>query len=168
MLIAALAPEARSLANLTAAKLAALNWGTISTFIPGDEAGQVLGTVRQWATEFGEISIGDGHDPIITATLSGVDYDSILERVSTEDNAQTRRELVRRLITDELGLPAASVSLVVGADQAYSIAVELEVAAPECEPAELSRLVDLAHATCPYSRATRGNIPVAVRTAPGP
>ncbi|MFB9645442.1 hypothetical protein ACFFPJ_06495 [Microbacterium terregens] len=112
VLIASLAPEARSLANLTAAKLAALNWGTISAFIPGDEAGQVLGTVRQWATEFGEISIGDGHDPIITATLSGVDYDSILERVSTEDNLQTRRELVRRLITDELGLPAASVSLV--------------------------------------------------------
>lgn len=112
VLIAALAPEARSLTNLTAAKLAALNWGTISAFIPGDEAGQVLGTVRQWATEFGEISIGDGHDPIITATLSGVDYDSILERVSTEDNLQTRRELVRRLITDELGLPAASVSLV--------------------------------------------------------
>lgn len=112
VLIAALAPEAKSLSNLTAAKLAALNWGTISAFIPGDEAGQVLGTVRQWATEFGEISIGDGHDPIITATLSGVDYDSILERVSTEDNLQTRRELVRRLITDELGLPAASVSLV--------------------------------------------------------
>lgn len=112
VLIAALAPEAMSLANLTAAKLAALNWGTITAFIPGDEAGQVLGTVRQWATEFGEISIGDGHDPIITATLSGVDYDSILERVSTEDNQQTRRELVRRLITTELGLPAASVSLV--------------------------------------------------------
>lgn len=112
VLIAALAPQAKSLSNLTAAKLAALNWGTISAFIPGDEAGQVLATVRQWATEFGEISIGDGHDPIITAALSGVDYDSILERVSTEDNLQTRRELVRRLITDELGLPAASVSLV--------------------------------------------------------
>lgn len=112
VLIAALAPEAKSLMNLTAAKLAALNWGTITAFIPGDEAGQVLGTVRQWATEFGEISIGDGHDPIITATLSGVDYDSIMERVSTEDNQQTRRELVRRLITTELGLPTASVSLV--------------------------------------------------------
>lgn len=111
VLIAALAPEARSLSNLTSAKLAALNWGTISAFIPGNEAGQVLATVRAWAAEFGEISIGDGADPIITATLSGVDYDSILERVSTEDNLQTRRELVRRLIADELGLPAASTSL---------------------------------------------------------
>lgn len=111
VLIAALAPATASLENLTAAKLAALNWGTISAFIPGDEAGQVLGTVRAWAAEFGEISIGDGNDPIITATLSGVDYDSILDRVQTEDNQQTRRELVRRLITDELGLPAASPNL---------------------------------------------------------
>lgn len=105
VLIAALAPEARSLANLTAAKLAALNWGTIDAFIPGTEAEQVLQIVRAWAGEFGEISIGDGADPIITATLSGVDYDSILDRVRIEDNEQTRRELVRKLIADELGLP---------------------------------------------------------------
>lgn len=104
VLIAALAPEARSLANLTAAKLAALNWGTIDAFIPGTEAEQVLGLVRSWAAEFGEISVGGGPDPIINATLSGVDYDSILDRVRTEDNHQTRRELVRKLIADELGL----------------------------------------------------------------
>lgn len=105
VLIAALAPEAKSLANLTAAKLAALNWGTIDAFIPGSEAEDVLTRARAWAGEFGEISIGDGNDPIITATLSGVDYDSILDRVRTEDNQQTRRELVRKLIADELGLP---------------------------------------------------------------
>ncbi|MGX5681697.1 hypothetical protein [Schumannella luteola] len=105
VLIAALAPEAKSLATLTAAKLAALNWGTIDAFIPGSEAEDVLARARAWASEFGEITIGDGADPIITATLSGVDYDSILDRVRTEDNQQTRRELVRKLIADELGLP---------------------------------------------------------------
>ncbi|WAC52169.1 hypothetical protein [Frigoribacterium sp. SL97] len=105
VLLAALAPEAKSLANLTAAKLAALNWGTIDAFIPGSEAEDALARARAWASEFGEITIGDGADPIITATLSGVDYDSILDRVRTEDNQQTRRELVRKLIADELGLP---------------------------------------------------------------
>ncbi|MDT9593598.1 Ohr family peroxiredoxin [Nocardioides zeae] len=84
-------------------------------------------------------------------------FDSALQVVARREGVRVGRSTT-----------TASVSLVVGADQAYSIAVELEVAAPECEPAELSRLVDLAHATCPYSRATRGNIPVAVRTAPGP
>lgn len=106
VLIAALAPEAKSLTNLTASKLAALNWGTIDAYIPGTEAQQVLGLVRAWAAEFGEINIGEGVDPIITATLSGVDYDSIIERVRTEDNQQTRRELIRKLIGDELQLPA--------------------------------------------------------------
>jgi hypothetical protein len=105
VLIAALAPEARSLASLTAGKLAALNWGTIDAWVAGAEAEQVLGIVGGWAGQFGEITIGAGADPIITATLSGVDYDSILDRVRTEDNQQTRRELVRKLITDELGLP---------------------------------------------------------------
>lgn len=105
VLIAALAPEAKSLTNLTAAKLAALNYGTIDAFIPGTEAEQVLGFVRAWAAEFGEINVGDGADPIITATLSGVDYDSILERVATEDNQTTRRELIRKLIAEELNLP---------------------------------------------------------------
>lgn len=109
VLIAALAPEAKSLENLTAAKLAALNWGTIDAFIPGTEAEQVLGLVRGWAGEFGEIHVGDGADPIIAATLSGVDYDSILDRVRTEDNQVTRRELVRKLIAEELQLPPESL-----------------------------------------------------------
>jgi hypothetical protein len=109
VLIAALAPEARSLAQLTAAKLSALNWGTISAYIPGTEAQQVLSIVRAWATEFGEITVGDGDDPIIVAALSGVDYDSILERVRIEDNQQSRRELIRTLITTELGLSEDSL-----------------------------------------------------------
>ncbi|KQS08323.1 hypothetical protein ASG04_14555 [Curtobacterium sp. Leaf183] len=110
VLIAALAPEAKSLTSLTAAKLAALNYGTIDAFIPGAEADQALGLVRAWAAEFGEINVGDGSDPIISATLSGVDYDSILERVATEDNQQTRRELVRKLIAEELSLPPENLT----------------------------------------------------------
>ncbi|GAA2535801.1 hypothetical protein GCM10009860_15300 [Microbacterium mitrae] len=109
VLIAALAPEAKSLSNLTAAKLAALNYGTIDAFIPGQEASQALTLVREWASEFGEVSVGDGADPIITATLSGVDYDSILQRVVTEDNPQARRELVRKMIAHELNLSSESL-----------------------------------------------------------
>ena len=56
----------------------------------------------------------------------------------------------------------ASVSLCIAEDQQYSIAVELAVVAPECDGADLERLLELAHATCPYSKATRGNIPVVI------
>lgn len=56
----------------------------------------------------------------------------------------------------------AAVSLCVGPNDAYSIAAEIAVEAPECPPEDLERLVALAHETCPYSKATRGNIPVTV------
>lgn len=53
-----------------------------------------------------------------------------------------------------------AVSLLATDDQQYSIAVELTVAAPECDQTLLDELVALAHTMCPYSKATRGNIPV--------
>ena len=104
LLIAELVPNASSLRNLTAARLAALNYGTINAYVPGTEAQQVLSWAQQWAQEFGEVSITAGADPIIALHLAGVDYTSILERVRLEDNVPNRRELIRGLITEELGL----------------------------------------------------------------
>jgi lipoyl-dependent peroxiredoxin len=40
------------------------------------------------------------------------------------------------------------------------LAVELEVSVPRLAQAEAEELVDKAHDRCPYSNATRGNIPV--------
>ena len=104
LLVAEIAPGAVSLKNLNAAKLAALNFGTVTSFIPGQEANQVLGWVRDWSRNFGEITIGQGNDPIISITLAGVDYDSIITLVQSEDNAHTRRNLIRGLILNELGI----------------------------------------------------------------
>lgn len=109
LLIAALAPDARSLSRLTAQRLAALNYGTVTAFVPGMEAQQVLGLVREWSKQFGEITVGEGADPVIGATLTGVDYDSILQNIAAEDTPQARRELVRRIVLDELGLADTSV-----------------------------------------------------------
>ena len=105
LLIAEIAPGATSLRNLTAAKLAALNFGTISTFIPGQEATQVLTWVNEWTREFGEVSVGQGNDPLISIHLSGVDYDSVIERVQHEDTTRSRQELLRNILSEELGLP---------------------------------------------------------------
>jgi lipoyl-dependent peroxiredoxin len=53
------------------------------------------------------------------------------------------------------------VSLIAGPDRSFGIAVELHVTLPEVsDPAEAVRLVAAAHKVCPYSNATRGNIPV--------
>lgn len=104
LLIAELVPEATSLKNLTAAKLAALNFGTVVSFVPGQEHQQVLAWVREWASEFGEVTIGAGADPLISIQLSGVDYDSVLEHVRNEDSTANRRKLLRDLLIEELGV----------------------------------------------------------------
>ena len=104
LLIASLAPGAPSLRNLTAAKLAALNYGTVQTFIPGAEAQRVMEMVRAWAAEFGEVRIGDGSDPVISLGLTGVNYEALLESVRHEDSEPNRRKLIRNLLSEELGV----------------------------------------------------------------
>ena len=44
----------------------------------------------------------------------------------------------------------------------YAITADLEVSIPGVELAQVQQLADAAHQVCPYSRATRGNVPVTV------
>lgn len=57
------------------------------------------------------------------------------------------------------------VSLGKTGDGGFGLAVELEVILPNVDAAEAQKLADAAHQVCPYSRATRGNIDVAVTVA---
>ena len=70
---------------------------------------------------------------------------------------------------DKLKLPGEiSIDGSVGIGQipgGFGIAVELKIAVPGMEPAELQALVDKAHQVCPYSNATRGNIEVTLTLA---
>jgi organic hydroperoxide reductase OsmC/OhrA len=47
--------------------------------------------------------------------------------------------------------------------ESYAIAVTIEVRLPGLDLAEAQRLVERTHELCPYSKATRGNVPVTVR-----
>ena len=49
------------------------------------------------------------------------------------------------------------------ADDGFFLSVRLDVALPGLDRALAAGLVEDAHAACPYSRATRGNIDVAIR-----
>ena len=42
----------------------------------------------------------------------------------------------------------------------YALSVELEVSIPGVEQALVQELAEAAHHVCPYSNATRGNVPV--------
>src|SRR3712207_3496181 len=50
------------------------------------------------------------------------------------------------------------------ADGGFGLAVKIMVAIPGMERAQAQQLAEAAHATCPYSKATRGNIDVEVTT----
>jgi Ohr subfamily peroxiredoxin len=45
-------------------------------------------------------------------------------------------------------------------DNGFNLSAALKVALPGADPAKLKALVDDAHQVCPYSKATRNNIPV--------
>ena len=47
----------------------------------------------------------------------------------------------------------------------FALAVALTVALPGVEPAEAKKIIEEAHQICPYSNATRNNIPVSLAVA---
>lgn len=49
--------------------------------------------------------------------------------------------------------------------QAFGIAVRLTVHLPGMDRAQAQQLIDTAHQVCPYSNATRGNVPVTLTLA---
>jgi Ohr subfamily peroxiredoxin len=66
--------------------------------------------------------------------------------------------------------PEATVTAKVGIgarddQQGFGIEVALTISAPGVERAKLEELVNQAHIVCPYSHATRGNIPVTLTVA---
>lgn len=103
LLIGAIAPGATSLKDLTASRIAALNFGSVKSMVPGQQATQLTAQIKLWASEFGEITVGQGADPIINLTLTGIDFDSILVHVDTEDTQANRRRLIRDLLVTQMG-----------------------------------------------------------------
>ena len=104
LLLSALVPEVESLRALNAERLAALNHGTIKTPIPGREAQEVLRRCKAWASNVGEIRIGEEANPTITVQLSGVDTESIIAQARREDNQGNRIRLVRQMLFEQLGI----------------------------------------------------------------
>ncbi len=45
----------------------------------------------------------------------------------------------------------------------FAITADIEVSIPGLELAQVQELADAAHQVCPYSKATRGNVPVTVK-----
>jgi organic hydroperoxide reductase OsmC/OhrA len=50
--------------------------------------------------------------------------------------------------------------LALNTDAGFSLSVELKVSVPGADKAKVQALMEEAHTICPYSKATKGNIPV--------
>ena len=72
-----------------------------------------------------------------------------------------RRE---RLAVDDSSV-AARVGLQANSNRGFELSVALQVDLPGVEPATAEELVAKAHAVCPYSNATRGNLDVELQLA---
>lgn len=105
LLLSAVAPNVPALKSLTASRLASLNHGSIRTPLPGGEAHMVLSKVRNWATTIPEIRVeNSSQNPLIQVQLADVEYETVVERARGEDNEGRRRELIKRLVSESLGL----------------------------------------------------------------
>lgn len=102
LLVAAIAPGATSLKDLTASKLAALNFGSVVSMFGGNVSAQVVTLATEWQAKFSEVTVGPTADPVITLQLSGVDFDAILAHVTQEDSYANRRRLIRDALVGEI------------------------------------------------------------------
>ena len=112
LLLAAVAPNVPALKELTAARLASLNHGSIVSPLPGGEVSTVLAKVKQWAIAVPEIHVeGNERNPVIRVQLSNVDYESIVEKAKGEDTEGKRRELLKDLVREALGVREQNVDM---------------------------------------------------------
>lgn len=105
LLLSAVAPKVPALRKLTASRLASLNHGSIVSPIAGNERAVVAAKLRDWRRQIPELHVDDDHrDPEVRVQLEDVDYESVVEKAKGEDNPGRRRELVKRLIAELLGI----------------------------------------------------------------
>ncbi|MFG2042147.1 phage resistance protein [Dactylosporangium sp. NPDC048998] len=112
LMLGALVQEVPALHNLTAAKLHALNFGSIASPIPGYENQIVLDRLRRLNNDAGELHLTEGPDPVVSIKLSSVDYDKLLDLVRENETASgVLQQMVRELVGEEFGLASAEGTL---------------------------------------------------------
>ncbi|MGW3604366.1 phage resistance protein [Micromonospora sp. NPDC005161] len=113
VLLGALVPEVPALHNLTAAKLHALNFGSITSPIPGYERQIVLNRLNRVADGAGELHLTKTPDPVVSLKLHTVDYDKLLDLVPEREATTTgvRQQLIRELVTAEMGIAGSEGQL---------------------------------------------------------
>ncbi len=109
LLLAGLVPEVEAFRNLDAARLAALNWGSIQSPIPHRETQVVVGKLNRWASRVGELKVGDDPvSPTVSIALVDVDTESVVAAAQESydrigDRRRALRELIDAMLEGRLG-----------------------------------------------------------------
>ncbi|WP_410581424.1 PglY protein [Amycolatopsis sp. lyj-108] len=108
LLLASLAPDVPALTRLTGQRLAALNYGSITsrTAQPGDLATTRLGDLK---TEFGELRSDGDENPVFSLHLSDLDIEPLLDSANDEDNTANRRKWLRSQLWEAMGVKDTGV-----------------------------------------------------------
>jgi hypothetical protein len=106
LLLAALVPEAAPFKDLSVKRLVRLNPGTVATPIPGTEEHLAAEKIRRWATQVGQLRVGEQADPQVSLRLEGVDLTPILASAQEADSHGARKRLLQRLLFEALDLPS--------------------------------------------------------------
>ncbi|GAA3850610.1 hypothetical protein GCM10022243_15580 [Saccharothrix violaceirubra] len=103
LLLASLTPKVPAFAQLTGARLAALNHGSIRsrTVAPGDV---VVSRLRELQGQFGELRSDRDEDPMFALHLSDLDIEPLLDAVGEKDRVGARRVWVRDQLWKALGI----------------------------------------------------------------
>lgn len=129
LLLAGLVPEVEAFRNLDAARLAALNWGSIQSPIPRRETQVVVTKLNRWASQVGELKVGDDPiSPTVSIALVDVDTESVVAAARESfdrlgDRRRVLRELIDAMLDNRLGTDLTTSYRLVwrGTDRAVDI-----------------------------------------------
>jgi hypothetical protein len=104
-LLASLVPAVEALKNLTPAKLAALNHGSIVSPLSGQEAKMVLAKFRNWAASAGQVKVQEGAgSQTLFIQLANIDAERILAKAQGQDNYGNRVRKIKELLFTAMGI----------------------------------------------------------------
>ncbi len=111
LLTAALVPGVKAFRDLTARRLVELNHGFLTSKIPGRETAVLVGKLRKWASNIGQLRVDEQNDPLVSIQLEGVDVRPLLEQARSVDTDQRRRKTLYELLFAALDLESKSDEL---------------------------------------------------------
>ena len=104
LLLASFVPQAPAFKDFKVSSLVTLNHGSVKTPIPGTEISTVNGKLKKWASQLGQLELGDERDARVSLRLEGVDMAPILASAQAQDNSGYRRRLIQKLLFQSMGL----------------------------------------------------------------